>query len=443
VSGERPADGGGAPGADKPELVSGPIYVPTFDAFRGAAVLTIVVYHLFLRSEWVPPGEFPRALLTSGYMSLDLLFLISGFVMFLPVAARGTLGDLRAFSIRRVARIAPAYYICLAAIIALWPLLTFGRDVLGPSPWEPLPLLWHVLFLHNEVAIAYPAYFPGFAVNPALWTLSVEMVFYVVLALVAVAYLRRPWLGLAIGIAVTVVWRIALDPPDNFFQNAFAPPDIHLIWKQFPLFAVDFAAGMTAAWVLVKLRRGPGAEHARRVAAPVAAVSLALFLGLMTLVGFWTTPSRDPIAIAGAGFQEPVSLAILVPLVFAVFAVSTDFLAPRLSRPLTHPLSRGLGEISYSIYLYHLIVIQLCVAWLAFPTEGRPIDLVRLAAVVLPVSIALGWLSYTFVERPARRRAQAWSKRIRERAAEPVRPAGAAALAAPTPGSREAPPAGS
>lgn len=426
----------------KPELVSGPIYVPTFDAFRGGAVLVIVVYHLFLRSEWVPEGELPRALLTSGFMSLDLLFLISGFVMFLPVAVRGTLGDLRAFAIRRVARIAPAYYICLLALIVLWPLLTDG-PVAGPKPWEPLPLLWHVLFLHNEAAIGYPAYFPGFAVNPALWTLSVEMVFYVVLALVAGAYLRRPWLGLAIGIAITVVWRLALDPPDNHFQNAFAPPDVHLIWKQFPLFAVDFAAGMTAAWALVRLRRGPWAERARRLAVPVAAVSLLLFLGLMVLVGMWTTPSDDPIAIAGAGFQEPLSLAIAVPLVFAVFAVASDFVPPALSRPLTHPLSRWLGEISYSIYLYHLIVIQLCVATLDFPTEGRPIDLVRLAAVVVPVSVVLGWLSYVLVERPARRRAQQLSRRIRERAGERVKPDGEGALAAPTGGSRGAPPGGS
>ena len=49
------------------------------------------------------------------------------------------------------------------------------------------------------------------------------------------------------------------------YQNAFSPPDLHLIWKQFPLFAVDFAAGMTAAWALVRLRRGPWAEQARRL----------------------------------------------------------------------------------------------------------------------------------------------------------------------------------
>jgi hypothetical protein len=255
-----------ASGPGKPELVSGPIYVATFDAFRGAAVLAIAVYHLFIRSEWVPTGELPRAFLTSGFMSLDLLFLISGFVMFLPVAARGTLGDLRAFALRRVARIAPAYYVSLLVLIAVWPLVTNG-PVPGPEPWEPLPLLWHVLFLQNEVALGYPAYFPGFAVNPALWTLSVEMVFYVVLVIVAGAYLRRPWLGLAIGIAVTVCWRLALDPPHDYFQNAFAPSDLHLIWKQFPLFAVDFAAGMTAAWALVRLRRGVEPERARRLGA--------------------------------------------------------------------------------------------------------------------------------------------------------------------------------
>ena len=69
-----------------------PVYVPTFDAFRGLAVLAIVVYHLMLRSEWVPESGVLRSLFVTGPLSLDVLFLVSGFVLFLPVAVKGSLG---------------------------------------------------------------------------------------------------------------------------------------------------------------------------------------------------------------------------------------------------------------------------------------------------------------------------------------------------------------
>src|SRR3954451_1648325 len=100
-----------------------PVYVPTFDAFRGFAVLAIVFYHLMLRSEWVPERGTIRALFVTGPMSLDVLFLISGFVLFLPVAARGSLGGTAGFFLRRYMRIAPAFYVSLLVALVLFPLL--------------------------------------------------------------------------------------------------------------------------------------------------------------------------------------------------------------------------------------------------------------------------------------------------------------------------------
>ena len=397
----------------KPETVSGPVYVPVFDAFRGFAVLTIVVFHVMVRSEWTPPGEVLTAFMAAGPFALDVLFLISGFVMFLPVAARGTLGSIRAFAVRRLARLLPAYYVCLAAVLVLYPVLV--PDPGANAPPRDLPaVLWHLLVLQNEVAFAYPPFFEGFGVNPAVWTLSVEIVFYVVLVLIAGWWFRRPFVGLAAGIVVTALWRIGFHLGGDFEHDVLGNLDMLHLWRQLPLFAVDFAAGMTAAWVLVRLRRArPGAEPPGW-ALPAFASALIVWVALLYAAGSSISgPVADPFAIRESAFDWPTPVALALPLAFAVFAVAADFVPARVSLPLTNPVSRWLGDISYSVYLYHLPVIVLAVNRLGVDSDGRFSSFLALGAITLPSTLLLGWLSLRFIERPARLRARRYAKRLR------------------------------
>jgi peptidoglycan/LPS O-acetylase OafA/YrhL len=87
----------------------GPLNVATFDGVRGLVVLFIVLVHCTITSGWLPHAEFPLALRMSSIATLEFLFAISGFVLFLPVAARGSLGSVRSYAIRRVGRIVPGY----------------------------------------------------------------------------------------------------------------------------------------------------------------------------------------------------------------------------------------------------------------------------------------------------------------------------------------------
>jgi len=387
-----------------------PVYVPTFDAFRGLAVLAIVVYHLILRSEWVPESGVLRSLFVTGPLSLDVLFLVSGFVLFLPVAVKGSLGRAGGFFLRRFARIAPAFYVSLLVILVLFPLLVQDPDSAGLPPRDALAVLYHALFIHNEVSIAFDAYYPGFGVNPAVWTLSVEIVFYLLLPLVAARYRRRPFLGLAIAVLITVAWRILLDPGTNYLENAINPSDLHQVWKQFPLFAVDFAAGMTTAVLYVDVVRGRRLQVFRERSTAIALASLAALAVLLVLIGTTLTASRDPLVIAGTGFQEPLVASVLFPLLVATFALSVSLTTGPLWRALTNRPIRKLGDISYGIYLYHLLVISFAAATLGFAT-GDFADFLLYAVFALPVSVLLGWLSLTFVERPARR----WARRLARR----------------------------
>lgn len=391
--------------------MSGPVYVPAFDAFRGFAVLTIVVFHVIIKSEWEPPGQVAQAFLSAAPFALNVLFLVSGFVMFLPVAARGTLGGTRAFAVRRLARLLPAYYVCIAALLIFYPVLAPDPGPNAP-PRDALAVLWHLLVLQNVVAFAYPPFFEGFGLNPAIWTLSIEVFFYAVLVLVAGWWFRRPFVGLAAAAAITLVWRLGLHPGDEFARSAISDPDAYHLWRQLPLFAVDFAAGMTGAWVLVRLRRARAAAEVRRWALPVFALGLIAWVVLLYAAGSDVSSPPDPLAIAASGFAWSAPLALALPLTFALFAVAADFVPPRVSWPLTNPVSRWLGDISYSVYLYHLPVVVLAINRLGVQSDGRLSSCLKLGAITLPASLLLGWLSLRFVERPARLWARRYTKRL-------------------------------
>ena len=293
----------------------------------------------------------------------------------------------------------PAFYVSLAVLAIAAPLL---RPDLHP-PFPPVDagtVLSHVFFVHMEASVAYSAFVPGFGLNGPVWTLAIDMVFYALLPLVAGFWLRRPFLGFGIAAVLAAGWTLALDPGDQFFKHALDPSDRYLIWHQAPLFLADCAAGMTAAWCFVKLRaRG---TRVRPVVA-VALASGALLVLLWYVAGASLTDSRNPLVVAGTRFTEDAWLRVLVPAVLGVFAVSVSLGPGWLRYPLANPLSRKLADISYSIYLYHVMVLHFCLFTLGFDREGTRADFLTLLAAALAITLVIAWVSYVLVERPGRR----------------------------------------
>ena len=114
---------------------------------------------------WGAPPAQPRC-----------LFIISGFAIYLPTAARdGDFGSVRSFAIRRVARLVPAYYVAL--LIALLLLATVSSS-------EGLPGLGsigaHLTMLQTPGLLVANDFKLGFGVVPPVWTLSVEAGLYLV-----------------------------------------------------------------------------------------------------------------------------------------------------------------------------------------------------------------------------------------------------------------------
>ena len=368
---------------------SGPLNVATFDGVRGFVVLTLVLVHVRLVSGWTPNHDVPLALARSLFFAVDYLFVISAFVLFLPVVARGGVGSVRSYAIRRAGRIVPNYYVSLAFAFVVMAAIEWGPARGAP---DLLSLLWHVLFLHHETGAS------GLQVHALVWTLSVIVLFYALLPLIGEPYLRHPVLGLIAGVAAAMARRAAIDAETS-----------GRLFRQFPLFCDDFAVGMTAAWAYVHIRRRSAATLARRLAPPVTAVAVAVLVGVHYLGG--RALARGEIVQQA----ETVWLSITAAAAFAVVVVGSTFLPRWAQWPLTNRVSRLLGEVSYGLFLYHVLIGAIIGELLDLSGTGGLWTFLLVLVILLPASLVAAWISLVTIERPLRERARRFAKRFEDR----------------------------
>jgi peptidoglycan/LPS O-acetylase OafA/YrhL len=406
--------------------------VAAFDGYRAYAILGIIVLHLLgfsgvlaaLGSSW-----FPHLIQGTLDQFVDILFIISGFVVFLPTVARhGQFGSVPSYAIRRAARLVPAYWAVLAIVVIL-------AAAVAVNPPIPMPSIanvgLHTIFLHMPGALV-DSFGPGLAADTPLWTLSLEVTFYVILPFVASWYVRRPFVGLVVAAVLTVAWQEALLHWSTTEAVLGHPSDavserLRLAWSfQFPFFAFSFGAGMTGAWVYVHLRERYSPETLARHVGWVQLVSLISLAVFCYLLG-----SHKLGQGLAARYSPFVAMGFTGSL--TTLMVATALGRMRWQRPFAHPFARRLGDISYGMYLIHFVIITYAVRLLFGhpPIPGGPQltegdgslgTFVALAALVLPLTVLYGYVSGRYLEQPIRRWAHRFGRREQDRAvgAKPV-----------------------
>jgi peptidoglycan/LPS O-acetylase OafA/YrhL len=354
-------------------------FVGALEGLRGYAALLMVVYHAWVLTGGPLLGG-GRSLISGGFLAVDLFFVLSAFVLCLPAATTGSFGSWKDYALRRAARIVPAYYAALAvALILFHPLAGPAADRRPPTLDA---VLAHLSFLQVEARLI-PAYDGalGFRVNPVLWTMSVEVAFYAVLPLIALGFLRRPLLWLAVAVASTVALRalaLSVDDTTTSDQLLSLPP----------MFAADFAAGMAGAWLFARGVRLKGWMAALAIAASLAVL--------------WASGGADANA-ARLGARQSLWLAIATPVAFGALVLAAAA-APQGWRALAdNRVARWLGKVSFGVFLFHFPVMLWCLNTLGFE-RGTSADFVALLVASVAGSLLAGWLSWRLVEQPARRR---------------------------------------
>lgn len=375
-------------------------YMPYLNGIRGAAALYIVLYHCWIETTfpsytWInalaPLARFGIELTSYGYLGVDVLIVLSGYCLMLPVARSPVLRlreGIKGFLKRRAQRILPPYYAALLIsllIIAVTPWLNSGTG-LSDMLMQPLPpaaplrsLLAHLFLLHCW------RFSWMYTINSPLWTLSVEWQIYFLFAFAILPACRRFGIGKTIVGTFLVTWL------------PFAIYPRHIFALFCPWLAGLFTLGMAASLISfspahLSLRRLPWHRFAL-----ACALLVPIIQAFTSQCSFWSGHSR---------------FIYVDPLVGLSFACMLIHMAVRhqkhqqtaLMRFFTLPPLTGLGGFSYSLYLTHVWAIALLNIPMYEAGIKPPLHLFILLLVVTPICIAIAYLFHLLFERPFRRR---------------------------------------
>ena len=382
--------------------------IPALHGARALMVLFVASFH-FWQHSWLTPSLslFGRQismdpLLRTGYLWVDGLLLLSGFLCYLPHAAAAMSGrpspPALPFFRRRFLRIFPSYLFNLVVVLLFVALP--GRAY--PGPWEAArDMLAHLTFTHNLFRFSYLAT----PLNGVLWTLAVEAQFYLIFPLLARAFRKMPLLTYAGMLGAAVAFR----------AYAGAQGDNSMLINQLPAFLDVYANGFVAASVFTALRRRMKEDGWTRVLMTVCAVAALMALSRL-LLGQAGESGLDMIR-AGQLSRRFLFSALLALL---LIGVSLGLGGVRLL--LGNPLTRFLSAISYQFYIWH----QLLATWLRqrrIPMSispepnrvGEDSWQWRYLALCFAGTLLIATLCTYLIERPlARRRGPKGTKKTKE-----------------------------
>lgn len=355
------------------------------DGLRAIAVALVVVYHLF-----------PRSWASSGFVGVDVFFVISGFLitslLLREHAAHGRI-RLLGFWRRRARRLLPALGLLLVVCSSLAWLV--GGDVLVALGRQ---LIGAVTFSYNWLSVLDGTdYFAagGSELFRNLWSLAVEEQFYVLWPLLLPLLLPRAWMraGVALLLAVASAVGMALAVLAGGTSPATLGADITRAYfgTDTHSFGLLLGVGVAILWRAATTR-----ERSWMRRPPVRA--LVLLLGLMSLAGLvWVAvlPQEQSIttfpgALAGAS------------LLTAVAVVAGCWPGSWFGRTIDVAPLRVVGDRSYGIYLWHWPILVLVVA----AAQGTGVDQpfpVWMGALALGLTLIAAEVSYRLVETPIRR----------------------------------------
>jgi len=374
------------------------------DGLRAAAALSILVLHVW--SEGTPGGpvsfgtKLDHRLLDLSY-GVTLFFTLSGFLLYRPfcraiLAGRPTLAVVD-YLRKRALRIFPAYWTILlvCALLVGGLLRNTARGTLEGRLTDPLLLARVALLVQN-----YDLRTILSGIGPA-WTLAVEVVFYLVLPLLAwvawrwarqrsdharvLAALAPPVFFLVLGLAGKAVTEFAV-PTDGVGHGWNT--DWHSVLERSLLCQADlFSFGMALAVLHCLKREG-------RITLPPR---WNLVAGLGAVAGYLICAKGAPVASQLSYSRYNTVMALACSLLLAVVVLAEPGRS-RLVKVLELPPVVALGVISYSVFLWHHpLVLSARQHHLTF--DGRLGLLVNLG-MVLVVTLALSALTYRYVEAP-------------------------------------------
>ncbi|WP_210513894.1 acyltransferase family protein [Hymenobacter terricola] len=303
----------------EPEPHKRPIRFYEIDLLRFLAALSVVFYHYTFRGYSLghySPLAFPELgrFTRYGYLGVELFFIISGYVVLLSAQGK----TIRQFFLSRITRLYPALWVACTLTFIVKLLWGTGPADVGMSP------LLHATPVQYVVNMSMlPEFFHINAMDGAYWSLTIEITFYLLIAiLIGFGLLKHLTLVLALWLAYTAL-------PGTMHEGGLFPALF------FPAYAPYFAAGM-----LLYLMQQPEGRTWQRY----ALLLVTYVLGLRA--------SIDHVGSLALAYHEPFSTKVVAAIITGCYVVMylVAFRKIDLSR---FSWLAWLGALTYPLYLLH------------------------------------------------------------------------------------------
>jgi peptidoglycan/LPS O-acetylase OafA/YrhL len=322
------------------------------DAIRGLAALLVVEVHLsqtYFQNQFVT-NLYP--ILDLGKHGVAIFFALSGYLLANSFVQGVNISQTRRYFIRRFLRIYPAYIVCLV-VLAI---------VQEPSSFQ---LTTHALLIHGFWSSTFGA------INYPFWSLSVEWCYYLLLPFLALCSNRKIKHVSFFVIILSIIWQAV----GGFLRTRYGfDSQGDWISRLYPL------TGSSAFLVGMLYRRQIFTEKWIKAICGIGLTWVLIEFGSVTISVF----SGETVISKGISTIFHGAFGYLIYGMFFILLVETG--------SLRFKALSGIGVASYSLYLWHLPILQLVKNHTEAKIQFIPLSLSLIALVT--------FISYLLVEKP-------------------------------------------
>lgn len=345
-------------------------YRADIDGLRAIAVLSVIIFHL--NAAWMP----------SGFLGVDAFFVISGYLITSIIyrdLLRGNF-SFKEFYLRRIRRILPTFFIVLFTSLLVGSYLIRVEDHfidLKKSAVAATFFSANLFFMRRGESYSDPTTEDKPFLH--IWSLSVEEQFYFVFPILLILLLRYDWtrrnkypilLGLGaltLGLSLIDLRKFGISW-DTYYMPHLRVPEM-LVGSLLAMASTDGLLKWTPS--------------------PIRASIYAFLCFSLLFICFYTGELFTPPLFPG--------IAGLIPCMAVAGLIYLNSRPTRVSRLLSNGFVVWVGKISYSLYLWHWVVL----AWMRYIYGIGPLEPKQLVVAILLMTL-LSVLSYYLVEQPTR-----------------------------------------
>ncbi|PHS35768.1 MAG: hypothetical protein COB07_12930 [Sulfurovum sp.] len=302
------------------------------DLLRGMAVSAVIIYHFFVILGLINSPIFPY-IHSFGLFGVSLFFVISGYLIYRSVdysiSSRGIKIGLKNYMSHRLFRILPAYYFNFAIVFIMATFIIASDYLYSFSFFKQVlsHLTFFSYFIYKDA---------GLGINGAYWTLSIEMLWYMVAPLLFIYIKKDRYLVLLFIMSLLYLLGLDLSFYDIIFDlkknTSHYILELFYLSFQLPGQLIYFLAGIFIYKYLYKQ-------------ISISATSKYIYSIFIIVLFIYITS------------QYNINKSFLVNNLFILFTVATLFILLYHSKPKWMRTLEWIGKISYSLYLWHMPIL--------------------------------------------------------------------------------------